>query len=56
MYEMNREQMIDWLVQNDIETWTNEYADLLLRDGFIGYNNQTDADLHAEIVARGYRV
>jgi hypothetical protein len=56
---VNREQMIEWLVDDDIQmvgdnllqedSW---YLYTILRAGFVGYNNFTDNELRAEILER----
>ena len=42
-----REEMIDWLVNNDLNDW-NEYLAHLLTQGFTGYENMTDKELQDE--------
>ena len=55
---MNREQMIEWLIDNDLNDWNgneagkSEYLAFILRDGFVGYANQTDDELRQEIEER----
>ena len=49
---MNREEMIDWLIDNDIDTDDMGWFATLLREGFKGYNNYTDNQLRAEILER----
>jgi hypothetical protein len=55
---MNREEMIDWLIDNDLNGWDgneagkSEYLAYILYEGFVGYSNQTDNDLRAEILER----
>jgi hypothetical protein len=49
---VNREQMIDWLIENDIDTDDMGWFAMLLRAGFVGYNNFTDNELRAEILER----
>ena len=56
--KMNREQMIDWLIDNDLNDWNgneagkSEYLAFILHEGFVGYRNQTDDELRAEILER----
>lgn len=55
---MTREQMIEWLIDNDLNDWNGneagktEYLALILRAGFVGYSNQTDEELADEIAER----
>jgi len=54
---MDREEMIDWLIDNDLNGWNNEasmseYLSMILYEGFKGYNNYTDNALRAEILER----
>ena len=53
MTKTEREEMINWLVNNDINDWNNEqskneYLAFLLTSGFIGYENMTDKELQDE--------
>lgn len=54
---MNREQLIDALVENDIDSLTqdlNAYTiEMMLREGFVGYNHQTYEQLVEEYNNRG---
>lgn len=50
---MNREEIIDWLINNDLNDWNseiskNEYLAQLLTQGFTGYENMTDKELQDE--------
>jgi hypothetical protein len=54
---MTREQMIEWLVNNDIDYVNGsrgglEWLEHILRNGFDGYNNNTDDELRSEITER----
>jgi hypothetical protein len=58
---MNREEMIEWLIDNDLNDWDawngketgrHDYFAFLLKVGFVGYANQTDEELLAEINER----
>ena len=62
---MNREKMIEWLINNDIALIQDgaPYADFesygdfqyiadRLRDGFVGYSNQKNMELAKEILRR----
>lgn len=60
---MNREEMIEWLIDNDLTTdgWgsfaeRDNYLATVLREGFVGYAHQTDAQLRDEVKARGGEV
>ena len=57
--KMSREEMIRWLVDNDIgvdgwfdSTEKDEWFEMILRNGFVGYENQTDEELATEIKER----
>jgi len=49
---MNKTQLIKWLIEDDIDTILtgdiNDYLDAILRDGFVGYRNQSLKDLTQE--------
>jgi hypothetical protein len=54
---MNRPQMIDALINDDLHDWNdresmNEYLTFILREGFVGYANQTDDELAQELRER----
>ena len=49
---MNREEMIEWLVENDIDTDDMGWFAMLLRVGFVGYRNYTDDELRQDILER----
>ena len=56
---MNREQMIEWLIDNDLALIQRgapygdfEYVASILRGGFDGYSNWTDKYLRKEILDR----
>jgi len=49
---MNRAEMIDWLIENDIDTDDMGWFAMLLHEGFVGYRNYTDDELRAEILER----
>ena len=55
---MNRAEMIDWLIENDLNGWNSneagksEYLASILHEGFVGYRNYTDDELRAEILER----
>lgn len=50
--DMTHEELVNWLIQNDINDIStgniNDYLDTILREGFIGYNNQTLKELQQE--------
>ena len=51
--EMRREEMIDWLTDNDLHDWSNsaskdEYFAYLLFYGFKGYQQMTDEEIKYE--------
>ena len=53
MTKIEREEMIDWLINNDLNDWNtevskNEYLAHLLTQGFTGYENMTDKELQDE--------
>jgi hypothetical protein len=53
MTKTNREETINWLVNNDLNDWNsevnkNEYLANLLKLGFTGYENMTDKELQDE--------
>jgi len=55
--KLNREQVIDWLVNNDINDWNNEqsrneYIAHVMTCGFVGYENMTDKELQDEYKER----
>jgi hypothetical protein len=56
---MTREQMIEWLISNDLaaDGWASSedkdaWFAMILRSGFAGYETQTDAELAQEITER----
>jgi len=54
---MTRDEMKDWLVDNDIDYLMNtsgglEWIRWRLAEGFPGYDSMTDAELKAEILER----
>ena len=53
---MNREDMISWLVRNDLEyvdsRYGHEWLANILVSGFEGYANQSDEELRKEILER----
>lgn len=55
---MTREEMIDWLIDNDLNAWNGngagkrEYLACILHEGFVGYRNQKDNELRTEILER----
>jgi len=54
---MKRVEMIEWLINDDLNDWhhidkVDEYLASILREGFVGYANQTDEQLRQEIVWR----
>lgn len=56
MPDMNREQMIEWLIDNDMEYINTaggmEWLRTILGYGFGGYENDTDDELRIEIKSR----
>ena len=55
---MNRTEMIEILVNNDLLDWyntydKNQYFESILRKGFIGYETQTNTELVDELYYRG---
>ena len=57
MPKMNRDQMIEWLVDNDADYVLQtsgglEWLRWTLTTGFEGYENMTDAQLREEILER----
>ena len=55
---MNREKMIEALIDNDLNDWNSkismdEYFAFAMREGFVGYKNQTDHELKQEMIERG---
>jgi hypothetical protein len=48
-----RNEMIEQLIEADLNSSDTEHLYYVLRDGFVGYRNQTDAELLAELEARG---
>jgi hypothetical protein len=53
---MTRNQMIEWLIDNDIDSiqadGCGSWLRCILSVGFEGYENQTDEELKAEILER----
>ena len=49
---MNREEMIDWLINAVLNADDGWYLSTILYEGFIGYRNYTDDQLRAEILER----
>lgn len=54
---MTRVEMIEWLINDDLNDWNHvdavsEYLASILREGFVGYANQTDDELRQEIEER----
>jgi len=46
---LNKDQLIEKLIKDDIKTdFNGEFLDLILRDGFVGYKNQTFEELKTE--------
>ncbi len=56
MPDMNREQMIEWLIDNDMDYINTaggmEWVRTILESGFNGYANDSDEELQAEILER----
>ena len=56
MLNEKREKMIEWLVDNDMDYLRdsdgNEWIRFALRNGFDGYDKQTDDELLLEILER----
>lgn len=55
---MNRNEMIDLLIDSDINDWNaredqEDYFAMILRRGFVGYENQSDYELKEECLERG---
>lgn len=49
---MNREEMIGWLIDNDLDGCDREYLSTILRMGWLGYDKLSDWDLREEIFER----
>ena len=54
MQELTRQDMIEQLIDDSLDTLAQlpEYAESIMREGFIGFNNYTDEQLKAEYKAR----
>jgi len=48
-----RNEMIEQLIENDLNSSDTDHLYYVLRDGFVGYRNQTDAELLDELGLRG---
>ena len=56
--EEERERIIQLLMKDDLDTNITTGGDLfgmILREGFEGYNNISDIDLHDEVLVRGLK-
>lgn len=51
---MSRDQMIEWLIDNDLDTGDKDWLALILEYGFSGYRNWETEDLHQEILERDH--
>ena len=51
---MSRQEMLEWLIGNDIDTNDEEWLAMILLHGFTGYISQTDQQLRDEIRARDH--
>ena len=51
---MTRDEVIDTLIEDDLNISNNEYSyfDAILRNGLVGYSNQTNKELEDEINER----
>lgn len=49
---MQRDEMIEWLIGNDLEVNDDHWLSMILHEGFKGYRNFTDEELHQEIEER----
>jgi len=56
METLNREQIVEKLIDDDLDTILAHYdigqISLMLRDGFVGYNNQSNEELILEYQER----
>jgi hypothetical protein len=55
---MNRNEMIDLLIDDDLNSWydrddKDDYFAFVMRKGFIGYESWYDNDLKEEMINRG---
>lgn len=55
---MNRDEMINLLIDDDLNNWydrddKDEYFAMILRNGFIGYNDQSNKEIENEMFERG---
>jgi len=50
---LNKDQLIEKLIEDDIKVdFVEEFFDQILRDGFVGYKNQTFEELKTEWLQR----
>jgi hypothetical protein len=50
---LNKDQLVDKLIKDDIKTdFNGEFLDQILRDGFVGYKNQSLEELKSEWLQR----
>ena len=50
---LNKDQLVDKLIKDDIKTdFNGEFLDQILRDGFVGYKNQTFEELKTDWLQR----
>ena len=47
-----RKEMIEQLIEDDLDNYNTEHLYYILRDGVVGYNNQTNEELIAELESR----
>jgi uncharacterized protein YbcI len=53
LHGMNKDKLIEKLIKDDIKTdFSQEFYDQILRDGFVGYKNQTLEELKTEWLQR----
>jgi hypothetical protein len=51
-YMKTRKEMIEQLIEDDLLNNDTEHLYYILRDGVVGYNNQTNEELIAELESR----
>lgn len=51
-YMKTTKEMIEQLIEDDLDRFDTEHLYYILRDGVVGYNNQTNEELIAELESR----
>jgi hypothetical protein len=51
-YMKTTKEIIEQLIEDDLDRFDTEQLYYILRDGFVGYRNQTHAELIAELESR----